>query len=241
MVSLWRRSRLSVPLFMSARLLCKFLPGFSGGQGCNESLAWTTPALCCLHENQAFLMSYLTQMKISMKPFSIWTGIHFPLQKTKLTNTSENLPPLVGETTTVEIAGRAILRWSLSRFAYPWVFICIKEEDLEVLLFGFFSDGTEETGSWLRLRTPRTPSWMWHQGPSLTCWLISSLAYNTVLDLLESNACYLHYHSITLLTDHRLLTSKTRVPNIWEVLSPELLHQTATPNITYTDFCWEKS
>lgn len=50
MVSLRHRSQLSVPSFISARLLCEFLSGFSSkhntGWGCNESLAWVTPALC---------------------------------------------------------------------------------------------------------------------------------------------------------------------------------------------------
>lgn len=52
MVSLRHRSQLSVPSFISARLPCKFLPGFfskyTRDWGCNESLVWMTPAL---HEN----------------------------------------------------------------------------------------------------------------------------------------------------------------------------------------------
>lgn len=55
MVSLQHRSWLSVPSFISARLLCEFRPGFSSkharGWGCKESLAWVTPALCCLRDN----------------------------------------------------------------------------------------------------------------------------------------------------------------------------------------------
>lgn len=92
MVSLWHRSQLSVPSFISARLLCEFLHSFSSkyarGWGCDESLAWMTPALQCLHENQAFLTFLLRYMKISMKSFSAWTEICSSLQKTTLTKIS---------------------------------------------------------------------------------------------------------------------------------------------------------
>lgn len=89
MVSLRHRSQLPVPSFISARLLCGFLPGISSkytrSRGCNKSLAWVTPALRCLYENYTFLTFLLTYMKISMKSFSTQTEIWSPLQKTTLT------------------------------------------------------------------------------------------------------------------------------------------------------------
>lgn len=214
MVSLRHRSQLSVPSFISARLLCEFLPSFSSkyarGWGCDESLAWMTPALWCLHENQVFLTFLLRYMKISMKSFSARTKNLFPAPED---HTDENLclrtcPHWWGETPTV--AGEVFQDLLIPGVSYvsrkmTWkCFFCVfsqREQKKEGHDHGLGFPGLHpgcDTGD-----PPWLAGWflLWLIVLFWICW--------------TSMLCYPHYHSIQLLTYRRLLISKTRVPNIW--------------------------